>query len=107
MKCKCWQGTTFGHSLGKKSCLVLGNALQSDQNFCILLAGVPVAIKSSLVRFSFNFFLPCCVVSISCIWNPSHIRPIISMFRVAIRFSLPCDGVGVVLLGTTGMDVAV
>ena len=64
-----------------------------------------MVLNSSSVRFSDSSFLPCCMESASCIWNPSHIWPIISMPSVATRFDLALDGVGVVLLGS--VDVAV
>ena len=79
-------------------------ARRSVLNSWISLAGVLV-VKSSSMRFSFNFFSPCCMESASCIWKPNHIWPIMSMPRVAIRCDFVCDG-GVGLLSRAGVDVA-
>ena len=68
-----------------------GNALRSDRNSCISLSGVPMLVNSASVRFSTSTFLPSCMEGASCMWNPNHICPIISISRVAARLDLVLD----------------
>ena len=107
MKCRCWPGTASGLSLGKRICLVLGNARRIDRNSCTSLAGVPSLVNSSSVRLSFNSCLPRWMARASCMWNPSHIWPIMSMLRLATRLALACDDVGVGLHDVMGVEEAV
>lgn len=85
--------------------MVLGKARRSVRNSWISVPGVLVAMNSASVRFSTSTFLPRCVERASCMWNPNHIWPIMSIPRVATRLDLVFDVVGVVLLGI--VDVAV
>ena len=64
-------------------------------------------MNSSSVRFLFNSFLPLCTENASCIRNPNHIWPIMSMLSVATHFDLVCIGGGMVLLGIEDVDVEV
>lgn len=107
VKYEYWQCTISSHLVRKRIYLVHGKACRIKQKICISLASVSVVMNSSLMCLSFSSHLPLCVASVSCIWKPNHIYPIMFMLKVAIHFDRACDSVGMGFASIPCVDIAV